>query len=65
MVTDYMSTQTENGALGKTALRVGPRRGVVHNLEFKHSGTVNGLKFVEDKKAGFWRISGYPHRLLL
>ena len=52
MVTDYTSTQTENGALGKTALRVGPRRGVVHNLEFKRSGTVNGFKFVEDKKAG-------------
>ena len=48
----YMSQQIENGALGKEALKVGPRRGVVHNLEFKHSGTVNGFKFAEDKKAG-------------
>ena len=44
----YMSTQTENGALGKTALRVGPRRGVPHTLTFKQSGMVAGFRFVAD-----------------
>ena len=48
MVMDYMSTQTENGALGKTALRVGPRRGVPHTLTFKQSGDVAGFKFVDE-----------------
>ena len=44
----YESQQTENGALGKKALEVGPRRGVPHTLTFKQSGMVAGFKFVAD-----------------
>ena len=47
-VSDYMSQQTENGALGKKALEVGPRRGVPHTLTFKQSDTVAGFRFVAD-----------------
>ena len=46
-VVPYTSAQTENGALGKTALKVGPRRGVPHTLTFNQS-SVPGFKFVAD-----------------
>ena len=48
----YMSQQTENGALGKEALKVGPRRGVIHTLEFTQFGSVAGFKFVADLTTG-------------
>ena len=44
----YESQQTENGALGKKAQEVGPRRGVPHTLTFKQSGDVAGFKFVDE-----------------
>ena len=49
---DYTSTQTENGALGKAALEVGPRRGVEHTLQFTKYDSVNGFKFVSDLTTG-------------
>ena len=60
MVTDYTSTQTENGALGKTALRVGPRRGVNHTLIFTQYPGVDQFKFVADKKEGLMAHKRIP-----
>ena len=54
----YESQQTENGALGKKAQEVGPRRGVPHTLTFKQSGEVAGFKFVDDATLNTSRLPG-------
>ena len=60
MVPNYTSMQTENGALGETALKVGPRRGVEHTLTFGQYPGVSQFKFVADKEADLMAHNRIP-----
>ena len=57
-IKNYTSEQTENGALGKTPLKVGPRRGVPHTLRFDQYPAVGGFKFVADATLNTSRLPG-------